>query len=105
MNAVAVLHFCSTFGGPSDRRRNVKPSTSLPRLQPVENPESYQQVAVQWHFSPVTWFSVVGCGKSWLFSRTLSTSCSTCLLGTSRSACRAVEVNDRARPETAERRD
>lgn len=32
----------------------MKPSTSLPRLQPVEAPESYLQAVVQWHFSPVT---------------------------------------------------
>jgi len=31
--------------------KNVKPFTSLQRLQPVEYPEAYLRAAVQWHFS------------------------------------------------------
>jgi hypothetical protein len=47
------LHFWlpPEFGGGSDRGENVKPFTSLQRLQPVEYPEAYLRAAVQWHFS------------------------------------------------------
>lgn len=47
------MYFCllPEFGGGSDRRENVKPCTSLQRLQPVEYPDAYLRAAVQCHFS------------------------------------------------------
>jgi hypothetical protein len=54
-NAIGHECFCicllPEFGGGSDRRENVRPFTSLQRLQPVEYPEAYLRAAVQWHFS------------------------------------------------------
>jgi hypothetical protein len=67
---------------------------------------------MQWHFSPETgspyWLrrvkaldvdplTDVKTLEELALFRTLSTSCATCLFGTSRSAWRTVEVNDRAR--------
>jgi hypothetical protein len=62
MNALAVLHFCPAFGGPSDRRRNVKPSTSLPRLQPVKDPEAYLQACSGTSARKLV--PRIGCGES-----------------------------------------
>jgi hypothetical protein len=54
----AIGHECICISGcrPSSavgqiEEKNVKPFTSLQRLQPVEYPEAYLRAAVQWHFS------------------------------------------------------
>jgi hypothetical protein len=54
-NAIGHDCFCISACCPSSAvgqiGENVKPFTSLQRLQPVEYPEAYLRAAVQWHFS------------------------------------------------------